>query len=241
MESTWEAGTLVCRVTYHLLAQDGDRIHFCLSDHPEHGEGDNPLILTSVYHMYFEGGDWFESDGTEITAGQPFGLGDMTKVYDGSTTKAWVWDVAVDGDGYPRIAYATFPGNDGGEHVANRAHWTGSEWVNHEIADMGSYIPTSAVGANPIEVYYSGGVVLDHANPDVVYVAIGIGSDRWDVHRGTTGDDGASWGLTALTSSGKNVRPISVLGASAALQVVWMLGTYADYVDYSVGISGAGT
>lgn len=239
--ATWADMTLVAHVTYHHLTQTGDRLDFCLSDHPQHGEGDNPAIKTSVYHMYFEGGDWFESDGTQIVAAQPFGLADMTKVYDGSTTKAWVWDVAMD-EGNPRIAYATFPGNDGDEHTANRAHWNGSAWVNHEITDMGTYIPTElATGGSILEVYYSGGVVLDHADPDVAWVSKGLGSDRWDIYRATTSNDGASWNLTPLTSSGKNIRPTPVVGHDGRIQVVWMSGPYESYTNYAVGTDGAGS
>ena len=74
-------------------------------------------------------------------------------------------------------------------------------------------IPTAAVGANPIEVYYSGGVCLDHQDPDVAYVSIGSGSNRWDIFRAVTTDSGATWTFTRLTNSGKQVRPISVIGA----------------------------
>ena len=133
------------------------------------------------------------------------------------------------------------PGNDGDEHIANRAHWTGSAWVNHEIADMGGYIPTSTVGANPIERFYSGGVALDHSDPDIAYVSQEVGAGRWDIYRYRTTNNGATWTGSALTSSGKNLRPVSVIDHAPELQVVWMLGTYSDYVDYSVGISGAGT
>lgn len=238
--ATWAAMTLVANVTYHHVVKNGTgRLDFVLSDHPGFGEGDNPANKTSIYHMYYEGGDWFESDGTQIMASMPFALTDMTKVYDGSTTKAWLYDIALAGTD-PVIAYVTFPGNDGSSHFYRRAHWTGSAWVNHDVIDGGGTFVTD-LGVDAGQVYYSGGVCLDHSDPDVVYASVEVGSGRWDIYRMVTTDDGATWTSTALTDSGKNVRPVSVIDHSDALQVVWMRGTYESYFDYSTGTWGAGT
>lgn len=231
--ATWGARVLVNTVTYHQFAVNGsDRIDFVCSPHATADPEPH-----SIYHCYFVPSTekWYQSDGTEITAAKPFAASDMTLVYDGGVgeTDAWLWDIAVDGTGKPVVVYATFPSTS--DHRYNYGRWTGSAWVTSEIVAAGTHIPTSGVEDN-----YSGGVCLDHADPSYVYASIGLGSDRWDMYRYHTGDGGASWSSVALTSSGKNIRPMAVQGHDASLQAIWFEGTYTTYIDYSLRTMGAG-
>lgn len=230
--ATWGAGTRITNIdrAYWKIVQTSDtRIDFALTDtHPAYGNG-------SIYHFYYEGGAWFKSDGT--SAGSlPLDTSDMTLVYDGTTVPAWVWDIAMDGTD-PRIVFATFPSET--DHRYQYARWSGS-WSVNEIVEAGTYIPTSGIGMAPVEEFYSGGVALDHANPNRVWASVQTGSGRWDIFRYTT-TNGTTWSSLALTSSGKHVRPVSVYGADPELQALWFAGTYTNYVDYSVGTMGAGT
>jgi hypothetical protein len=232
--ATWGARVDVCLVTYHQFAVNGaDRIDFVLSDHPDYA-------ATSVYHCYFvpSTDKWYKSDGTEITASRPFAITAATLVYDGSTNRGWLYDIAIDGSGYPVVVYVVYdsPYNTGNWHY-QYGRWTGSAWVTHEIANAGRaiYNPDTGLVNN-----YAGGVCLDHSDPTIVYASIGLGSDRWDVYRYHTGDGGASWSSVALTSSGKNIRPMSVQGHDPSLQVIWSEGTYTTYTDYSLRTMGAG-
>lgn len=231
---TWGAGTRITNINraYWKIVQTSDtRIDIAVtSTHPAYGNG-------SIYHAYYEGGAWYKSDGTSAGA-LPLDTSDMTLVYDGTSTPAWVWDIAVDGSGNPHILYATFPTTT--DHRYNAARWSGSAWSSAEVAAAGTYIPTAAVGGGSIEVYYSGGAVFDHADPDTVWASVQTGSGRWDVYRYRTADAGASWSGVARTVAGKNVRPAPVYGAAAALGVLWMSGTYASYVSYTVGTDGVG-
>lgn len=233
--ATWSAGTRVTnidRAYWKIVQASPTRIDFALTDtHPAYGNG-------SIYHVYYEGGAWFKSDGTSAGA-LPLDTSDMTLVYDGTTTPAWVHDIAIDpGTGRPRIVFATFPGTT--DHRYRAGTWSGSAWSTAEIVAAGTYIPTAGVGANPVEAYYSGGVVLDHGDPDTVWASVQTGAGRWDIYGYHTSDGGVSWTGSALTSSGKNIRPAPVIGADNGLRVMWMLGTYASYVDYTVGTEGAG-
>ena len=234
--TTWAARTDVLTMSYHQFVVNGsDRVDFVCSPHPTDDPGPH-----SIYHFYKQGSSYHKSDGTLITASLPFGPSDITLVYDGTSVDAWLWDIAIDGSGNPVISYATFPSTT--DHRANYATWNGSSWTSHQVAAMGTYIPTGIVpGAGAIEDHYSGGIALDHSDPTIAYVSIGRGSDLWDVYRYQTADGGATWTSYALTSSGKNVRPISVRDHDASLQVIWVTGRYTDYVDYSQGISGAVT
>lgn len=239
--ATWTARTAVCVVTYHKLAKNGeDRIDFILSNHPDDAGNHD------IRHMYLQGGNWYKSDGTQITASQPFAITEATRIYDGSTTMGWLWDIAIDpATGYPVVAFATFPGatNPGGPATDHRAYygrWTGSAWDVHEIVPMGGKIPTAdQPGGNP-QSFYSGGVVLDQSDPSIAYVSVEVSAGRWDIYRYKTTDGGATWSSYALTSSGKNVRPVSVLNHARDLQVLWLTGTYTNYVTYSQGTAGAG-
>jgi hypothetical protein len=236
---TWGARVLVNTVTYHQFAVTGaDRIDFTCSPHPS-----SDPEPRSISHMYFVPSTekWYKTDGTEITATKPFAASSMTTVYDGGTglTDAWLWDVAMDGAGHPVIVYATFPSTS--DHRYNYARWTGSAWVTSEITTGGGYFPTSIVsGSGAIEDHYSGGVCLDHADPTIVYTSRNVSSGRWDIYRHRTRDGGLSFTSTPLTSSGKNIRPMSVQGHDASLQVIWFEGTYANYTDYSLRTMGAG-
>lgn len=234
---TWATATQVVTLTYHKLARNTDtRIDFALSNHADNATdpGDH-----SIYHMYYEGGNWHKTDGTQITASLPFAAADLTKVQNGdATTPLWIWDIAIDGTGKPVIVYVSFTSTT--NHRYRYAHWTGSVWETHEIMAGGTYIPTESALGNPIEAYYSGGVYLDHNDPTIVYTSVGSGGDRWDLYRNVTADHGTSWTSTQLTNSGKHVRPVTVLNHVDDLQVLDMSGTYASYVNWNTATEGAG-
>ena len=240
--TTWGARVNVLRMTYHKFAVNGsDRIDFVVSNHPqESGNHD-------IRHLYFVPSTekWYQSDGTEITATKPFDYTNPTLVYDGSTTMGWLWDIATNGSGHPVVVYATFPGAvpnvSATDHRYNYGAWSGSAWSTHEFASAGGRILTGDQPSGNHQEFYSGGVCLDHSDPTIVYGSIGLGSDRWDMYRYVTADGGASFSSTALTSSGKNIRPMSVQGHDASLQVIWFAGTYTTYIDYSLATIGAGT
>lgn len=240
--ATWSARQNVCVMTYHQFAVTGaDRIDFVVSNHPQDAGNHD------IRHMYFvpSTSKWYQTDGTEITASKPFDYTNPTLVYDGSTTIGWLWDIAMDAGGKPCVVYATFPGavpnTSATDHRYNYGRWNGSAWVTTEIASAGGRIPTGdEPGANHQE-FYSGGVCLDHSDPRIVYGSINVGSGRWDMYRYRTTDNGATFSSAALTSSGKHIRPISVQGHHASLQVIWFEGTYTTYVDYSLRTMGAGT
>jgi hypothetical protein len=214
--------------SYRQIASNGlDRIDFAVTDHhPADG-------ATSLYHFYYTGGSYYKSDGTLITSSPPLTVADLTLVYDGSTERCWVWDIAYNVSGNPVIAFPTFPSTSA--HRYRRARWTGSAW------DIKTIIDNAGGGINGGgEPYYSGGMALDPDNPDVVWASVGVGGGRWDIYRCGTSDGGATWTTEALTSSGKNVRPTAVQNHAPNLQVVWMVGTYSSYTSYNVGTWGAG-
>lgn len=230
--ATWSAQTKIldtnARAYWKIERNGASRIDFAASDkHPTY-EADG-----SIWHFYLDTSDgtWHESDGTAQTL--PLDTSKMTQVYDGAAgDEAWIWDVAIGSDGYPRAVFATFPSTS--DHRYQYARWTGSAWDVHEIVAAGGHIY-----GNGDEPNYSGGVVLDHVNPNVVYASVQDGS-AWELHRYLTSDGGASFSSLAITSGSgvKNIRPVSVREHATGPSVVWLYGTYTSWLSYSLGIKG---
>lgn len=229
---TWGTKVSVVRLTYSKNVPNGDsRIDFVASPHASSESTEH-----SIYHFYYQGGSWFKSDGTSA-GGLPLAASSLTKVYSGAgaADHAWLWDIAIGSDGHPRIVFATFPSVT--DHRYQYARWTGSTWVVNQIVAAGGSIYPSA-GA---EDHYSGGVVLDQSDPNIVWASVGVGGGVWELRRYATGDGGSTWSSTTLASSGKNVRPVSIRNHDGGkLIVLWMDGTYTTYTNYSVATKGAG-
>lgn len=227
--ATWAAETLVAVTTYHKTALNGDdRIDFAGANHPQDPDDHG------IYHFYYQGGNYYKTDGTQIMAALPMATSDMTQVYDGSSVKGWIWDIAIDGTGKPVIVFATFP-TEWTDHRYNYARWTGAAWDVHEITAAGGGL----YGAQPA---YSGGVVLDHANPNIVYLSKVV-SGQWEIYKYVTADGGATWTATAITSasSDKNIRPVSVRNAASDLKFMWFKGAYTTYTNFDMDLWGSGS
>ena len=205
---------------YLKMAQNGNaRIDFLVTDgHPR------DFATNSVYHFYYEGGDYYKSDGTLISASLPFTpADDLTLVYDGSSVRAWIWDIQIDGLGNPAIIYATFPSTT--DHRYHRAVWNGSAWVSSEICAAGGYLYAA-------EDYYSGGACFDPDDFNVVYASREV-SGVHQLYRCETAD-GVSWSVEELlATSNKKFRPYVPLGSRSLLYVE---GVYNSYVSYRCSI-----
>ena len=225
--ATWAAQQKVHSLTYSKIARNGtDRIDFAVSSHPQDSADHG------IYHCYYQGGHYYQSNGTEITDALPISYTAMTQVYDGSTYKGWVWDIAIEAaTGYPIITFVKFVSLT--DHRYMYARWNGSSWDVNEICAGGGTIYGSA-GA---EDYYSGGISIDHSNPDVVYLSKQV-IGQFEVYQYTTADGGASWTNAAITSSSgwKNIRPYVPMDHAAGLGVLWLAGAYDKYTNYSVTI-----
>jgi hypothetical protein len=227
-------------LTYSKIVSDGvGRIDVAASHHPD---GSVSADIYKVSHIYREAAAWHLSDGTAIVASMPFGRADMTTVYDGGADSVWVWDIALNASNQPRITFARFPEEDTTDHRYMYAAWNGSAWVVNEFARAGGDIhPGEQPGGNGQDEY-SGGVVLDHEDPRVVYCSIyNADSATWEIWRYFTDDLGVNWRRTQLTfaSTSKQIRPVAVRDHSDDLAAVWLSGTYTTYVDYAVGIAGS--
>ena len=219
---------------YTKVVSDGTgKIHFTFTDgHPDNVANNN------IYYAYYYNGSFYKADGTliktmaDVVAGNPLLPAEVDKVYDAVAggSGGWNWDIALDGSGNPVIVYANFPTTS--DHRYRYVRWTDSAWSDHEITPAGGYID----GAS--QLYYSGGITLDHENPSIVYLSRQI-SGVHEIEKWTTSDNGATWSSESITSgsSKKNVRPIVPRGhTSDDLGVIWMNGDYPSYTTYDTAL-----
>ena len=138
-----------------------------------------------------------------------------------------VWDIALDKDGNPVIAYVSIS-RDSTEHLYYRAKWSGETWQKTFIANGGKWFHDNTKGA---EKAYSGGLALDHANPDIVFAALpqeGIYGTYYEIYKYVIGEDAVTRKAVTENSSENNFRPCVVLNAKEddAVYLVWLSGEY---------------
>ncbi|MEL7834773.1 BNR-4 repeat-containing protein [Fodinibius sp. N2] len=223
------------RRPYVKLASNGrDKIHFAFTQgHPRLEENN------SIYYMAYNDGEYSNADGSMIADTLPIAPPETDLVYNGNEgPKAWIWDVAADQNGTPAIVYATFP-NDS-THIYHYAKWDGSSWQNHKLVDSGRWFPETPEGEQEREPNYSGGIALDHENPNIVYLSRQR-EGTFEIEKWVTPDGGKSWQQESITtgSDTDNVRPVAIRNAVEGnkLQVLWMLNEeYIHYTNYSSSI-----
>lgn len=212
------------------VSNGSNRIHFAFTDgHPD-------TIETSLYYCYYENGNFYKADGTLIKAIGSLPITVTTeaeKIYNQAAHnnfEAWVWDIALDSNGYPVIVYTSYPSTT--DHRYRYIRWNGSAWIDNEIISAGTYLYSA-------EAHYSGGICLDHQDPNIIYFSKQeLGS--WNIYRGVTNDNGETWKIARVTNqynkSKKNMRPVSIWGADGGFDVLYMSGTYTTYISYSTEI-----
>ena len=227
---------------YTKVVSDGKAsIYFAFTDgHPRNE------ICNSIYYLRYEHGHFYDAAGTTIgdTAHLPIEQNTVPKVYDGVKTRirAWIWDIALDQQGHPVMVYATFP--EDSKHYYNYACWDGKKWNNYILGRAGSWFPRYKKKKEDYEPepHYSGGIYLDHKNPQAVYLSRPH-NDIFEIERWETKDQGRTWNHTMVTqhSEQDNVRPFVVRNYKDGLlpSVLWMnLKHYSHYTDFVSVIKG---
>jgi hypothetical protein len=259
---SWTSGGIVIDVPsevrhrpYVKYASDGqDTVHLAYTEgHPR--DFDN-----SVYHVMLRRGQLLRSDGTPIGT-LAAGLKDPkegTRVFEGDADNvAWVADLELDSDGRPFVAYSVQrgsagrpPGEGGEDHRYRLARWTGSRWVDGEIAFAGTRLYAG-------EDDYTGGVALVPADPDTLFISTNAdpvtgtplssrsdGRRHWEIFRGVrTGPDRSGratflWTPLTRDSTSDNLRPVVPRAPSQKPVVLWLRGAYRSYTDYDLEVVG---
>lgn len=222
------------RRPYLKLTSDGRRrIHFAFTDGHPHQETNN-----SIYYMYYEKGGFFKADGSRIkNIGEPVHPDETDLVYsaykDGNP-KAWIWDIAPDKNGRPTLVYVKFP--DSIHHIYCHSRWQGRKWENQELVNSGKYFVRGPIGVPEREPNYSGGLVIDHDDPSILYLSVNRNS-AFEIEKWTSVRNGKKWKVEAFTrgSNNDNIRPFAVrnAGKANAVQVLWLMNSkYVHYTDF---------
>jgi hypothetical protein len=222
---------------YVKVASNGrDEIHFAFTDGHPRNEPQN-----SIYYLRYRGGEFSRADGSRVgtMSDLPLVHGRADLVYDGRTTgvRAWIWDVAADHDGRPVIVYARLP--EESDHRYHYARWNGDEWIDSEIVPGGGWFPETPVGVTEPEPHYSGGIVLDHTDPSVVYLSRPV-EGVFEIEQWRTRNGGITWRSHAITagSAGDNVRPFVIRNHHRSPPtLLWMeIRRYRHYLDFDTAI-----
>jgi hypothetical protein len=218
---------------YVKVCSDGkDRIHFAFTD-------GHPLVepTNSIYYVYYEKEKYYRTDGGKIRDKRnlPIQHNEVDLVYDGKkdSVRAWIWDIALDSDKRPVIVYSRLPKQT--EHYYYYACWDGEKWNDSKICIAGKWFPETPEGKEEREVHYSGGVVLDHSDPKIVYLSRQI-KGVFEIEKWITKNNGKSWKSFPITANSKNnnVRPFVIRNHERRKpHVMWMNNKkYVHYTDY---------
>jgi hypothetical protein len=228
------------RYPYVKVASNGKRrIHILFTDtHPVFSKN-------RVNYVCLEKGAFRRADGTVIRtlsevvdAGKPRPVapGEADEIYAGQeNARGWIWDVAADKEDRPVLLYSVLA-KDGLRHEYRYARWDGKAWRRSKLAEAGHYI------GNSREKYYSGGMTLDDADPDVIYLSRQPERGKgWRIERWQTADFGKTWSkkvISPVEGKLRKVRPVVPQGAKPGeeIQVLWMQGRYTYYTDYRTAI-----
>lgn len=229
--ATWTAGQAIFDLsnTGYIISQktSESRIDFLMSDGSPGTDTD-----TSIFHAYYEGGTFFETDGTPFSGSPMYDTTDLTLVYDGSggNDGARAVDVRLDGTDVIGLFYVFTSSSDARYRWAR---WNGSAWSTHEVADDAKFAGVD---------WQTGGAALDPADPTRMYCSRDV-SGTMEMFKYATDDNGATFDDTVITSGSASHQhtPIVPVNRAASLRVMWMTGTFVSAADYSAGVSGSAT
>ncbi len=143
----------------------------------------------------------------------------------------WVWQITLDKDENPVIAYPHID-NDKTTHVYWYARWTGSAWRNTWVQYGGHAFHQNW---NSTERCYSGGMAIDPDNINDLYLSIPTKNGTYnkdgvyEIWKYTIDDNGKVAGSEQITrdSEKNNVRPFVIPGSkNSPLRLAWMNGDY---------------
>ena len=211
------------------------RIDFLFTNgHP--GQGDD----VSVYHMYYKEGAFWQTNGDHIASfniDSPVGINKVNKVYDADSTliRAWVWDIALDKNNRPVVTYTRYPAFT--DHQYYYAKWDGRGWQTRKIDDAGSYITKIKPGKKLLEPHYSGGIVMDPHDPDIVYLSKQI-NGKFEIEKRILKENSTQI-IESVTSNSQNdnIRPYVVVDNKKGVSMLmWMEGNYYHYTDFDTDL-----
>jgi len=220
-----------------IASNNKDAIHFAFTDgHP------NVEPTNSIYYAKYRDNALYKANGEKIAEWSALPIQPKVAdiVYDATKTneRAWIWDVAENREGEPVIVYSRFP-NDS-SHVYYYAVWNNNQWNHYQLVNSGPWFPQTPAGEKERESYYSGGIVIDHQDPAIIYLSR-LKNKKFEIEKWTTFNKGINWRVEEITSDSENnnVRPFVIRNypAQDSLKMLWMnAGQYIHYTKYQTSI-----
>jgi hypothetical protein len=246
-------------------SDDAQRIDFLYTDgHPRD-------VTNSLYHLYYQAGWLRKTDGTFLKSFKNLPVlhdsgerGSVIYQYSDINTldfndhipagRTWCWETAYQTNGAPVCVFSVQRDKMTGTNWFDDriyyyyARWTGSLWQKRFIAQAGRPLFRT-------ENDYAGGICVDPANPNVIYMSSNAtdpfnltditnvtlrAHQRYELWRGTTTNNGLNFTWTAVTtnSAKDNLRPYIPRGQTGTPAVIWFRGTYTSYTSYNCEIVG---
>jgi len=150
-------------------------------------------VANSLYHMYYQGGAFYKTDGTFLKNYSALPIlhdsgerGSVIYQYSDAdspspddhipTGRAWCWETAYQANGSPVCVFTvqrdkiTGPTQGTDDRIYYYyARWTGTDWQKRFIAQAGR--PLYAA-----ENDYAGGICMDPQNPNLIYISSNAGN-----------------------------------------------------------------
>ena len=148
-----------------------------------------------------------------------------------TSIRNWVWQIALDKDEHPVVAYPHID-NAKTTHVYWYARWNGTAWVNTWVQYGGHAFHQNW---NSTELCYSGGQAIDPDNINDMYLSIPTKDGQYnkdgvyEIWKYTIDDDGKVSGSEQITSNSakNNIRPYIIPGSkNSGMRLAWMNGDY---------------
>ena len=222
-----QTGTGNIRPYVKYCSDYNQRIDFLYTD----GHPDN--IPTSLYHMYYQGGAFYQTDGTFLKNYSDLPIlhdsGERgTVIYQYSddftndpnqwipTGRAWCWEIAYQTNGAPfcvfqvKVDDVTGTDWDDARIYYYYARWTGTNWQKRFIAQAGRPLYDG-------QPDYGGGIGLDPQDPDTIYISTDAANPfdlssitnvplaaNYQIWKGITADGGLSFTWQSITDDSTN-------------------------------------
>jgi hypothetical protein len=214
-------------------------------------EGHPRNFGNSLYYADFRDGVFYKVDGTKIKSitDGPLTPAEAEKIYQGggkprasgqkggsADQSAWTCATAVDAQHNPYLGYTLYLSNT--DHRYRMAVWTGSRWIDREIAFAGTCL-------YPRESSYTGLLAFDPADPAQVFISTDVDPStgknlggKHEIYTATIrAEEPIHWTPITANSTERNIRPIVVSNEGYTV-LLWLSGPWHTFTDYASDVVG---
>lgn len=202
----------------------------------------------SIYHGYLQDDKLHNSYGIVVDSNSLDGSAPppsaLTTVFATGTVvngtvmrRGWTIDVAADAGSNVRTLFQMRANNSNLDHRLFFGRFDGTAWTTHEVCRLGGYLYAA-------EDDYTGLAALHRERTDTIFVSTKIDPTtnatlpHFEIFRGVTPDQGATWAWTAITSDSSvdNLRPIVPAWDADRTALLWFRGTYTTYTNWNSAV-----